>query len=208
MWEDRRVKIGVQPASWFEANEKNFRTHPRSQGEYFNSVANAVGLLDAIKVNLRSSPLWGDLQNQPIVINGHMRVIEALKKDENTMLPVDYYDLSPEEERLALIAFDYLSKMAGTDRDVFASLLEDVMNSETIEIGKDEKLEELLQMMAQDNNIFLDDIEDDLPEIEDPSLEPDVKGQKAKIIVTCDPEMVEKIGDYLNSINVDWTRRD
>ena len=208
-WKDRRVSIGTKPASWFEANEKNFRTHPLSQGTSFVSVANAVGLVDAIKVNLRSGEEWGNKQNQPIVLDGHMRVVEALKQGDDTLLPVDFYDLTPEEEDLVLISLDYITKLAGTDRMAFGHLFESVM-AHLDELEKDEHLQGLLEMMARENDIFLDNFDDgeeDMPEVDD--IEPEEEMPKrVKIVVKCDPDRVDEITDYLDTIlGCEWSRR-
>jgi hypothetical protein len=209
MWIDRRVGTDTKPANWFEANEKNFRTHPMSQGAAFVSVVKSVGLADAIKVNLRNSPKWEKLQGQPIVLNGHMRVMEALKIDENMPLPVDYYDFSPEEEELVLLSFDYLSKLAGTDRINFNNLFENVM-SYLDRLEKDENLEGLLELMARENDIFQEKLDEELPDIDENDIKEfsDSKKGKAKLVVTCDVFRVEEIGNFLNSITgCEWSRK-
>lgn len=207
MWKDRRVSIDTKPASWFEANEKNFRMHPRSQAQAFVSVANSVGLIDAIKVNLRSQEEWGSLQNQPVVLDGHMRVMEALKQGDDTPLPVDFYDLNRKEEELVLLTLDYIAKLAGVDSLACSNLLKSVMEN-LDELEKDENLEGLLEMMARENNIFLDNFEEEEEDFEDVEDIPETGSGKVKLIVTCEKDVVEEIEEFLNSIDgVSWTRK-
>lgn len=208
-WKLRRTGVDIKPASWFEANERNIRTHPKSQGDSFKSVAKAVGWAAAVSVNLRSSPDWGRLQGQPIVINGHMRIIEALKVGDDTPVPVDYYDFTPDEEKLVLLTLDYIGELAGVDRVALSSLMEDVKSKiDTLE--KDEHLDSLLETMARQNAIYLDKFSENLPNIDDVVAEQEKRrSSKARLIVVCDPARVEEIGNFLNSITgCEWTRKE
>lgn len=54
--------------------------------------------------------------NQPTgnMVDGHMRVMLALRREEPTV-PVRYVDLTPEEEKLALATFDEVARYAAPD---------------------------------------------------------------------------------------------
>jgi hypothetical protein len=76
------------------------------------------------------------------VVDGHARIEEAMRQGQKT-IPVDYIDLSPDEERLALAVLDPISEMASRDDEVLGSLLAEV-------VTEDPGLRALLDSMAKD----------------------------------------------------------
>lgn len=115
IWQDRRVNIGYETAEELakHAHPLNWRGHPEGQASATNDALDSLGWIDEIKVNI----------NTGNVFNGHLRISLALAKDPAMRLPVDYYDLSPDEEALALQVLDATTEMAEPIPDKLASLL-------------------------------------------------------------------------------------
>jgi len=111
------------------ANPLNFRIHPKPQQDALTGGLNALGWIAEVLVNRRSQT----------VIDGHLRVELAISRGEPTV-PVTYVDLSPEEERLALLTLDPISAMAGQDAAKLGELLAEV---EAQEPGLQAMLDEL-----------------------------------------------------------------
>lgn len=116
IWADRRVKIGYETAEELakHAHELNWRGHPEGQANATNEALDSLGWIDEIKVNV----------NTGNVFNGHLRISLALAKDPTMPLPVDYYDLTPDEELLALQVLDATTEMAEPIADKLAALME------------------------------------------------------------------------------------
>lgn len=114
-WRNRIVGEADEPPDQLLANPANFRTHPSNQAEALVGVLSDVGWVQRIIVNQRTGH----------VVDGHLRVAEALKAGAPTV-PVLYVDLSEDEERLILATLDPLSALAGTDAAALDALLRDV----------------------------------------------------------------------------------
>ena len=80
-----------------------------------SAVLDKVGWVQQVIVNQRTGNL----------IDGHMRVALALRKNEAT-IPVVYVDLSPEEEDVVLATLDPVGDLAATDRAQLAELLSEL----------------------------------------------------------------------------------
>ena len=101
-WRNRIIGIeDVAPDSLL-ANPANWRIHPKHQQDALEGVLNEVGSVQQVIVNQRTGNL----------IDGHLRVTLAMRRNEAT-IPVNYVDLSPEEESLILATLDPLSALAG-----------------------------------------------------------------------------------------------
>jgi ParB-like chromosome segregation protein Spo0J len=90
-WKDRIIGQDRIPPDQLLANPFNYRTHPKFQQEVMESVLQEVGWVQQIIVNKRTGH----------VIDGHMRIMLAMRHDE-TEVPVLYVDLDIDEERLVL----------------------------------------------------------------------------------------------------------
>jgi len=97
------------------ASAFNFRIHPKRQQDATGGSLDTLGWIDQIVVSHRSGT----------VIDGHLRVELALSRGEPTV-PVVYVDLSPEEEKIALLSLDPIAAMAGTDAENLSALLAEV----------------------------------------------------------------------------------
>lgn len=116
IWEDRRVRIGYESAEELAKhyNPLNFRGHPDSQRNATEESLDTLGYVGSIKKSLNSG----------VVLDGHLRIEIALAKDPSIQLPVDYYDLTPDEELLALQILDATTEMAQPIADKLAALME------------------------------------------------------------------------------------
>lgn len=128
MWKNRIVRHGREKTESLLANEWNWRIHPEKQQEALKQCLDDIGWIQTVIINLRTSSEWEQAQGVETMLDGHARVKLALRHDEE-FVPVTYVDLSPKEEKKALIALDRITQMAGEDSamlfDLVNSLLED-----------------------------------------------------------------------------------
>jgi hypothetical protein len=115
MLKNRIVGIGEEAPDQLLANPANWRVHPTEQADELEKVLETVGWIQRVIVNRRTQH----------IVDGHLRVQLAMKREEET-IPVSYVDLSPEEERLALLTYDPIAALAGRDPDKLPDLLESV----------------------------------------------------------------------------------
>jgi|ERR1044072_848543 hypothetical protein len=115
-WRDRVVGFERRPAKDFQAHYLNFRRHPNAQRDVFRGLISEIGFAGAVLENVRTGNL----------IDGHLRIEEALSVDENQLIPCVQVDLSESEEKLLLASYDPLSAMATVDKEVLDTLLRDV----------------------------------------------------------------------------------
>lgn len=114
-WRNRIVGSGEENPEQLLANPHNWRIHPRSQQEGLAGVLDDIGWVQRVIVNQRTGH----------TIDGHLRVTLAMRRDEPT-IPVDYVDLSEEEELIILATLDPLAGLAATDKDKLKELLDSV----------------------------------------------------------------------------------
>lgn len=101
------------------ANPLNWRVHPGRQRDAMRGSLREVGWVQQVVVNTTTGH----------VLDGHMRVEEAISASEPTV-PVLYVELTEEEERVVLATLDPLGEMAGQSNERLAELLKDVSVSE------------------------------------------------------------------------------
>lgn len=94
------------------AHPENAREHPEHQLEATEELIETIGLIDEIKVNLNTNR----------IINGHARIQIALQSGQ-TSLPVNWYDLTEDEERLALEQYDATTYEATYNPDKLRALM-------------------------------------------------------------------------------------
>jgi hypothetical protein len=127
-WQNRIIGHGVRPASSFLANDRNWRIHPRIQQEVLKGVLSDLGWVDDVTVNLRNDAAWPESERGvETIVDGHLRVILALREGDDTLVPVKYIDVSEDEERLILATLDPMSVMAITDKEKLDQLLEGIV---------------------------------------------------------------------------------
>jgi hypothetical protein len=116
MYRNRIVGHGEERPDQLLANPMNWRTHPDSQQDELSKVLETVGWVQQVIVNRRTGHL----------VDGHLRVMIALRRDEDTV-PVSYVDLSPKEEKLVLATLDPLAELAGRDDEKLREIAADVI---------------------------------------------------------------------------------
>jgi DNA modification methylase len=131
-WRNRIIGTGDESPEALVANARNWRIHPQAQQEALESVMDSVGWVDTIIVNQRSG----------YVVDGHLRVSLALRRGEKTV-PVQYVDLSDEEEQVILATLDPIAAMAGTDSEKLQELLAATHGQSSLEIDR------VLEMIAR-----------------------------------------------------------
>lgn len=110
--QNRIVGSGAEDPKLLLANPENWRTHPKSQEKALESVLETVGWVQQVIVNRTTGHL----------VDGHLRVELAIKRDEPT-IPVIYVELSAKEERLMLATLDPISAFAESDDDTLRKLV-------------------------------------------------------------------------------------
>lgn len=119
-WLNRIVRYGEEAPEQLLANPRNFRTHPNAQRNAMRGVLDEIGFVAPVIVN----------ENTGHVLDGHLRIEEALSRGQTT-LPVAYVRLSEVEEAEALATFDRLGALAGQDAALLDDLLRDVSSADS-----------------------------------------------------------------------------
>jgi len=114
-WNNRIVGHGSEDPEQLLANPKNWRIHPRLQQKALEATIDRVGFIRSVTVNRRTG----------YVLDGHLRVALAISEGEKE-IPVEYVDLSPEEETEALVMLDPIAAMAGTDAEILTAVLDGI----------------------------------------------------------------------------------
>ncbi len=114
-YQSRIVGHGQVDPRELAANPANWREHGPEQREAMREVLQTIGWVQGVIVNRTTGRL----------IDGHMRVEEAIRKGEAT-IPVCFVDLTEAEERRLIALFDPISGMAGLDRERLQELLADL----------------------------------------------------------------------------------
>lgn len=114
-WKNKIIGHDNVPPEQLMAHPENWRIHPKFQQEALRGVINDVGYIKSVTVNKRSGR----------VIDGHLRVTLALR-DSIPTIPVEYVDLTEEEEAEALLTLDPIAALAGSDKDNLEALLSQV----------------------------------------------------------------------------------
>lgn len=121
-WRNRIVGEGEESPDQLLSNPRNWRIHPHEQEKALSGVLNTVGVVQRVIVN----------QGTGFVIDGHLRIAIGIREGE-PRIPVEYVDLSDEEEAVVLATFDPLGEKAGTDRQKLAELLDEAKESEAVQ---------------------------------------------------------------------------
>jgi ParB-like chromosome segregation protein Spo0J len=115
VWQNRIVGHGTIDPEDLLANPRNWRIHPKVQQEALQGVLEEVGWVDEVIVN----------QKTGFVVDGHLRVALAIKNHEPE-IPVQYIDVSEEQEMLVLATLDPLAALAVADTDKLGELLSEL----------------------------------------------------------------------------------
>lgn len=163
-WKDRVVGFERRPAKDFQAHSLNFRRHPNNQRDAFRGLVSEIGFAGAVLENITTGNL----------IDGHLRIEEALSVDENQLIPTVQVELSESEEKLLLASYDPIGAMAVADKDVLDKLLHEVSTG-------DAAVSQMLSELAEDNGLYFgekkEEDESTVPELIDRAAELQEKWQ-------------------------------
>lgn len=134
--EDRKIGEGWEDPADLLAHPDNPKIHPMGQTEAVKAAIRELGWMAKIKVNKRTG----------YVLDGHDR-IKAMMQEGLERVPVEYYDLSEEEEKLFLLTYDPIGTLFGTDKQLTEKLLHEVNAGE-------EALQQFLSDQAEELGIF------------------------------------------------------
>lgn len=112
-WNNKIVGHEDVPPEQLLAHPDNWRIHPRFQQEALRGVINDIGFIKSVTVNKMTGR----------VVDGHLRVTLALRDNVPT-IPVEYVDLTEEEEAEALLIIDPIAALAGSDKGNLENLLQ------------------------------------------------------------------------------------
>lgn len=130
-WQNRIVGVGEEPADQLLANPRNYRIHSMFQQDVVKGSLDELGWIKRVTVNRRTG----------FVVDGHLRVKLASRYGQ--IVPVEYVDLSDEEEGLALALIDPTAALAATDQALLNDLLTEIKTGE-------ESVQALLEQMARE----------------------------------------------------------
>lgn len=145
-WKNRIIGHDLVNPKDIIPNPDNWRVHPVFQRESLNGVLDQVGWVQSVIVN----------KNTGNLVDGHLRVEEALNKNEQ--VPVVYVDLTEEEEKLILATIDPIGSLATINNHILSELLGDIESdneniNELIESMKEKKVEPLKSFKELDEDI-------------------------------------------------------
>jgi hypothetical protein len=135
-WRMNIIRTGTADPRTLLPNPQNWRKHPALQSEAVAGALHTLGWLKRIIVNDRTGHL----------LDGHLRVALALQHGQ-AVVPVDYADLTPEEEALALLTLDPSSALATADPLPLAALMQLVTT-------EDRGLQRLLEGLAVEAHVI------------------------------------------------------
>jgi len=164
-WKNRIIRRADVAPDQLLANPFNFRTHSRFQQDTMLSVMAEIGWIQDVIVNLTTGH----------VIDGHMRIILAMRHEESTV-PVVYVKLTEEEEKIVLATYDHIGGMAGTDHELFDQLLEDMK-------PQDDNLRKILDGLSpkRNKNPLADDITEE-------AMSPELFERQDYLVISFDSE--------------------
>jgi len=112
-WKSKIVGHDRVQAGQLLANPFNHRRHPEKQREVVSASIEELGFIKSVIVNRTTGH----------IVDGHERVMQALGIGEETLVDVEYVELSPEDEKKALLILDASREMAGIDKEKLHELV-------------------------------------------------------------------------------------
>jgi hypothetical protein len=161
-WRSKIVGHGKVAASQLLANPFNHRRHPQKQRDVVSASIQELGFIKSVIVN----QLTGH------IVDGHERVMQALGVGEETLVDVEYVELSPEDEKKALLVLDASSELAEIDASALDQLVAECSFGEGV-------LSDLSKQMLADCGKWQEDDEQYTRKIVPPTYS--VTGQKPSV---------------------------
>lgn len=137
-WQNKIIGHGEEDPEQLLANPGNWRIHPKAQQDALAGAIAEVGYIRSVTVNKRTGH----------VVDGHLRVTLAMRQGVKS-IPVEYVDLTPEEEDEALATIDPIAAMAAADKEKLDALLQDVKSG-------DAAVQAMLAELAEGAGLYLD----------------------------------------------------
>ena len=131
-WDIKVTRHSLEDPMTIAAHPKNWRIHRDAQREGLRDMIEDIGFVRSINVN----------ENTGFCFDGHLRVSLAIQEKQK-LIPIEWCDLTDEEEHKALMTVDILSGMADTEREQ----LEDLYNNANLE---SQTLAEINEQMTDD----------------------------------------------------------
>jgi len=128
---NRIVGHGDEAVDQLLANPKNFRLHPDNQQQALAGSIDDIGFIRSVTVNKVTG----------CVVDGHLRVTLAMRSGVET-IPVEYVELTEEEEAEALLTLDPTAAMAATDKQKLDDLMRQVQSD-------DERVQQMMADLAE-----------------------------------------------------------
>lgn len=123
------------PLGHIHPHKMNYRKHGAAQVAALSGSLNDLGWVKSILVSKRTGT----------ILDGHARYEEAIRRKERTV-PVEYVDLSPEEENKALALLDPITEMATRDDAMFGELLKTLSSA-------DEEMKDTLEKLTRQTEL-------------------------------------------------------
>jgi len=147
---NRIVGHGEEQVDKLLANPLNYRLHPANQQEALACSIDDIGFIRSVTVNKVTGR----------IVDGHLRVMLAARSGVET-LPVEYVELTQDEEAKALLMLDPIAAMAATDKAKLDELMRAVQSD-------DERVQAMLAEMAEREGLEYGKVE---PPAEDPGAQ-------------------------------------
>ena len=113
MWENRICGHADVAPETLKMHADNWRVHNDTQRRVLEAMLEKVGFVKSITVSQRTNT----------ILDGHLRVSLAIANNAPTV-PVEYVDVTPEEEAEILATVDPVGDLAGSDPAKLAALRE------------------------------------------------------------------------------------
>jgi len=178
-WSNRIVGHGTENPEQLLANPENWRIHPDDQRIAMRAILREIGWIQSIVINRTTGHM----------IDGHLRAEEAIREGA-IEVPVVYVELSHEEERKALAAFDSITALAVTDQ----ATLNDIITSTQ---AQDAEMAEFLRSLLAD----VDEEEEKPDEDEPPAPQEVAISQPGDIWILGDHRLM--VGDTTKQADID-----
>lgn len=123
-YRNRIVEHGMAKPEDLLANPRNFKIHTKMQQSMMQGILDDIGIISSVIVN----------KSTGFLVDGHMRVMIAMRQGI-AEVPVEYVDITEEEEMKALALYDYITSKADIDKQKVQELLLELgSNSEVIQM--------------------------------------------------------------------------
>jgi hypothetical protein len=161
-WRSKIVGHEKVQAGQLMANPFNHRRHPEKQRKVVAASIEELGFIKSVLVNKVTGH----------IVDGHERVMQALGVGDDTLVDVEYVELSPEDEKKALLVLDVSSELAEIDASALDQLVAECSFSEGV-------LSDLSKQMLADCGKWQEDDEQYTRKIVPPTYS--VTGQKPSV---------------------------